>query len=229
MITEIDENIWTVDGPDVVFTGITMNTRMTVVQLADGRLWIHSPVQLNDAVAAFLEGLGGQIAALVAPNKFHYLFIDPWRRKYADAVIFAHEDLKKKVKSLAQSEALTNTAPPAYASDIDQVLFSGNPAFREAVLFHRASASVIFTDLMQNLDTKDAGLFARLYAKFDGVASPDGGVPRLYKWLSTNKHADRKALETMKAWAPKHVLFCHGPPIDLDVAELLDREFSYLQ
>jgi len=228
MIKEIDENIWTVDGPDVVFTGITMNTRMTVVRLTDGSLWIHSPIQLSDEVAAFLRGLGGQVSVLIAPNKFHHLFIDPWRERYSDAVIYAHEDLKKKVKSLSNSEALTGTAPTAYSTDLDQVLFSGNPAFREAVFFHRASASIIFTDLMQNLDIEGVGVFGRLYAKFDGVASPDGGVPRLYKWFSTNKRADRVVFETIRQWAPRNVLFCHGEPIIMDAKNLLEREFSYL-
>ena len=96
MVRKIDENIWTVDGPDVVFTGITMNTRMTVVRLNDGRLWIHSPIQLSDDVVDFVAGLGGRVSVLVAPNKLHYMFIDPWRERYADAVIFAHGDLKKK-------------------------------------------------------------------------------------------------------------------------------------
>ncbi len=228
MIRKIDDDIWTVDGPKVVFTGISMNTRMTVVRLSDGRLWIHSPIQLSDDVQEFLRGLGDRVAVLVAPNKFHYMFMDPWRECYADVLIFAHEDLKKKIASLADSETLTNTTPTAYSNDLDQVLFSGNPAFREAVFFHRASASVIFTDLMQNLDANGAGMLARLYAKLDGVASPDGGVPRLYKWFSTNKRADREALEKIREWKPKSVLFCHGQPIDMDAETLLEREFSYL-
>lgn len=228
MVSEIDDDIWTVDGPEVVFTGITMNTRMTVVRLSDGRLWVHSPIQLSDDVSHFLKELGDRVAVLVAPNKLHHMYIDPWREKYKDAITFAHEDLKKKITSLANSETLTSIAPSAYSNDLDQVLFSGNPAFREAVFFHRASASIIFTDLMQNLDTKNAGLFARLYAKFDGVASPDGGVPRLYKWLSTNKRVDREALEKMREWKPKNILFCHGSPIAMDALKLIEREFSYL-
>lgn len=182
MIKEIDKDIWTVDGPDIVFTGMPMNTRMIVVRLNDDSLWIHSPIELSEKVAEFLRELGGHVTTLVAPNKLRYMFIDPWRKRYPDAVVYAHEDLRKKVSSLADSEVLTNTAPSIYSTDIDQVLFSGNPAFREAVFFHRPSASIIFTDLVQNLNTDKThgvGLFPRLYAKFDGVAAPDGGVPRL--------------------------------------------------
>lgn len=229
MIREVDDDIWTVDGPEIVFTGITMNTRMTVVRLTDGRLWIHSPIRLSEDVADFLTELGDRIAVLVAPNKLHHMYIDPWRERYTEAITFAHEDLKKKVASLANSETLTDIAPRAYSNELDQVLFSGNPAFREAVFFHRASASVIFTDLMQNLDTSNAGLFARSYAKLDGVAAPDGGVPRLYKWFSTNKRADREALKKIREWEPRNVLFCHGRPIEMDADKLLEREFSYLK
>ena len=228
MIRKIDDDIWTIDGPEIVFTGITMNTRMTVVRLTDGRLWIHSPIQLSDYVSDFLRELSNRIAVLIAPNKLHHMYIDPWRERYTDAITFAHNNLKKKITSLANSETLTNITPRAYSNELDQVLFSGNPAFREAVFFHRPSASVIFTDLMQNLDTANAGLFARLYARLDGVASPDGGVPRLYKLFSTRKDADREALEKIKEWKPRNVLFCHGQPIDMDAVKLIEREFSYL-
>ena len=194
MIREVDENIWTVDGPDVVFTGMAMNTRMTVVRLDDGGLWIHSPIELNEDVAEFVSSLDEQITALVAPNKLHHMFMERWRSRHPEAVVFAHEDLKTKFQSFADTETLTSTAPAIYSRNIDQVLFSGNPVFREAVFFHRQSESVIFTDLVQNLSTDNAGVVARLYAKFDGVASPDGGVPRLYKWFSTNKMQTVKLL-----------------------------------
>ena len=228
MTREIGKDIWTVDGPDVVFTGISINTRMTIVRLDDDSLWIHSPIELSNDVSDFVSGLGGNVAALVAPNKLHYMFIEPWRNQFPDAVVFAHADLKKKVPSLADSETLTEVAPSRYADSMDQVLFSGNPVFREAVFFHRSSATVIFTDLMQNLKVDDAGLISRLYAKFDGVASPNGGVPRLYKWFTTDKNANREALKKILAWSPKNVLFCHGDPIQLGAMELLHREFSYL-
>ena len=228
MATQIGQDIWTVDGPDVVFSGVSMNTRMTIARLRDGKLWIHSPIELSDATKAVVDDLGGAVAALIAPNKYHHLFIDRWLDLYPDAGVFAHEELIGKVPSLAHAEILTNTAPGVYSGDVDQVIFEGNRMFQEVVFFHRPSRSVIFTDLVQNLRTDGVKLLPRLYLKLDGVAHPHGGVPRLFKWFTTDRRKARAALRVIKSWEPRNILFCHGEPIAMDAGELLDREFAYL-
>ena len=228
MAKHIGQDLWTIDGPNVEFTGVSMNTRMTIARLRDGSLWIHSPIALSDETKVVVEGLGGPIAALVAPNRYHHLFIGPWLQLYPHAKVFAHKDLIRKVPSLARAEVLTNSVPSVYSDDVHQVIFEGNPLFEEAVFFHRPSRSVIFTDLVQNLKTDGVKLLPRLYLKFDGVTYPQGGVPRLFKWFTTNRRKARKVLRVIQGWEPDHVLFCHGEPIAMDAQAFLDREFAYL-
>ena len=38
------ENVWIIDGPPVRDMGFMFTTRMTVVKLSDGSLWVNSPV-----------------------------------------------------------------------------------------------------------------------------------------------------------------------------------------
>jgi hypothetical protein len=38
------ENVSVVDGPPVRAVGVTFTTRMIIVKLADGSLWVNSPV-----------------------------------------------------------------------------------------------------------------------------------------------------------------------------------------
>ncbi len=228
MVVEISNDIWTMDGPDLVFAGASMNTRMTVVRLQDGCLWVHSPIELNAQTRAFLNDLGGDVAALVGPNKFHHLFIEPWREAFPDAVVFAEEELRKKIPSLSTAELLSNQAASLYANDIDQVIFGGNRMFQEAVFFHRASRSLIFTDLMVNLKADGVSFLPRMFLKFEGVTYPNGGIPRLYRWFTNDKAAARAALNTIRGWQPQRVLFCHGEPLELPAQALLEREFSYL-
>ncbi len=228
MYNQIDANLWTVDGPELVFAGAPMHTRMTVVRLQDGRLWVHSPVALSEDVAGFLDDLGGPIDVLVAPNKFHHLFMDQWRDRYPAASVFAEHDVARKVPSLANAEILGNQPPDAYADDIDQVIFRGNRLFQEAVFFHKASRSAIFTDLIINLKSEGIPLLPRLFLQFEGVTYPDGGVPRLYRWLSNDKDAARAALRILVEWDPQRILFCHGEPFDIGARELIAREFRWL-
>ena len=41
-----DKNIWVVDGPNVHDMDIMFTTRMTIVKLSDGSVWVEFPVSL---------------------------------------------------------------------------------------------------------------------------------------------------------------------------------------
>ena len=49
-------NVWIADGGWIGFYGLPFPTRMTVIRLADGSIWVHSPIAnengLAEAVAA---------------------------------------------------------------------------------------------------------------------------------------------------------------------------------
>ena len=224
-ITQLGDNIWTVEGPELVFAGAPMHTRMTVVRLTDGRLWIHSPIELDDFVRDFMSKMETEVAALIAPNKFHHLYIEAWREAYADAAVFAETTLKKKVAALANAREITDNPPPMYAEDIDQLLFTGNRMFTEAVFFHKASRTAIFTDLLINLRADRAPLLPRLFLKFECVTYPNGGLPRLYRWLTRDKTAARSCLDQLLAWAPEQLVFSHGEPFDDDAMTILRRAY----
>ena len=81
---------------------------------------------------------------------------------------------------------------------------------------------------MINLRVEGMKLLPRLFLMFEGVTYPNGGVPRLYRWLTTDRARVRRTLEVIDAWHPTRVLFCHGEPIDLPAADLLAREFAYV-
>ena len=52
-------------------------TRMTVVRLASGGLWLHSPTQISDGLRAELDALG-PVRHLVSPNRIHYSHMLSW-------------------------------------------------------------------------------------------------------------------------------------------------------
>ena len=82
---------------------------MTIVKLSEGGLWVHSPIAYTEDTKSALHEIGGDVTALIAPNKFHYLYLEQWRAAYPNAQVFAESSLRKKVPSLAKVEALTNT------------------------------------------------------------------------------------------------------------------------
>jgi hypothetical protein len=80
-------NIGVVDGPFEYLTvaGIRLplpfTTRMTVVRLSDGDLFLHSPVRFERRLADELEKLG-RVRHLISPNQFHYAHIGEWRTRF---------------------------------------------------------------------------------------------------------------------------------------------------
>ena len=69
----IAPDVWTVDRWVKLRGGLQFPVRMTVIRLADGRLWLHSPIELDDELDAELAALG-EVAHLVAPNHQHFLY-----------------------------------------------------------------------------------------------------------------------------------------------------------
>ena len=71
----IAENVWIVDGPAIEMSfglgKVPFSTRMTVVRLANGKLWCHSPIQPEQALLDNLAQLP-EVAYLIGPTKLHY-------------------------------------------------------------------------------------------------------------------------------------------------------------
>ena len=84
-------DIGIVDGPFEYLTmaGVRLplpfTTRMTVVRLRNGDLFLHSPVAFDSALADRLQTMG-KVRHLVSPNQFHYAHIAEWSRAFPQAV-----------------------------------------------------------------------------------------------------------------------------------------------
>ena len=191
--------------------GIPMTSRMTVIQLADGGLWLHSPILIDDALRAELDALG-PVRCIVAPNKTHHLFAKKCLALYPQATLFGAPGLLEKRADLTPMTTLTSTAPPQWAGQIDQVFIAGVPVVNETVFFHRASSSAIFTDVCQlwrgSLDWKTA-----LYATLTGVRNRFA-VPRTVRFMVRDKAAFRASAQQVLAWPVTRVLVAHNSVVD---------------
>ncbi|MEQ8692652.1 MAG: DUF4336 domain-containing protein [Pseudomonadales bacterium] len=228
MITEIGLDIWTMEGPELVFAGAEMGTRMTIVKLASGDLWVHSPVALDAATIEYLTLLGGPVRHLVAPNRFHHLFLSQWRERWPSAVVYAESGLLKKIPAIEPALTLSNDAPPAYRADIEQILFDCNPFFSEAIFFHRPSATLILTDLFINLCVDHVPLLPRLFLRFEQVIYPHGGMPRLLRWTTRDKVRARTVFQQLLDWQPRQITFAHGQPLAGSPEEIIHQQFDWV-
>ena len=205
----IADNIWIADGDLIEMSAgplsLPFSTRMTVVRLSNGQLWCHSPLAPHQGLFEELEALG-QVAHLVSPNKIHYAYIADWKKRYPDALAWASPQVDKRAASqkiaVTFDRDLTDQAPSAWAEDIDQLIFKGSKVMEEVVFFHKASATLILADLIENFELdKIKNPVRKSVYKLAGIAAPEGKTPLDFRLTFTGrKEVARKSFEKMLAW-----------------------------
>ena len=230
----VAENVWIVDGPVIrmsylLGSTIPFPTRMTIIRLSGGGLWVHSPTKLTDALKAEVEALGA-VRFLVAPNKIHYWWVGDWQKAFPDALSFAAPRVDEKAgpHGIKFDRVLADQAESEWAGEIDQLLVPGG-YLTEADFFHRESKTLILTDLIENFEeAKVGGWFGRLVMKWSGVMDPHGSMPKdLRMTFSGQKQEVRRAAETMIGWTPSRIIIAHGRWYDTDAVEELKRAFAW--
>jgi hypothetical protein len=127
-------NIRIVDGPFEYLTvgGVKLplpfTTRMTVVRLSNGDLFLHSPIKFDGRLANELLGLGA-VRHLVSPNQFHYAHIGEWAKAFPNAVTWASPRVRERARArhidVDFTRDLEASPPEEWRREIDQTLFPG--------------------------------------------------------------------------------------------------------
>ncbi|MDI4238061.1 DUF4336 domain-containing protein [Bradyrhizobium sp. Arg237L] len=227
MLNEFAHEIWTADGPDVAVAGFHYPTRMAVIRLSDGGLFIWSPIELTDSLRAEVDA-AGPVRHIIAPNSLHHLFLPHWKRAYPGAKLYAPPGLRRKREDIVFDADLGSVPSPDWIEEIDQVLMQGNLITTEVVFFHIKSGTVLFTDLLQQIPADRNSGWRAMVAKLDLMVGPEPSVPRKFRVAFTNRRAARKSLDYILAWPAQKVLMAHGTPVEKDARVYLRRAFGWL-
>lgn len=228
----VARDIWVIDGPAIRFYGVPFSTRATVVRLENGDLWVHSPTRLTDGLRAEMNALG-PVAHLVAPNWIHYAYVAAWQAAFPEAVSWAAPGVAARAASrgmeLRFDRELGPEAEAPWAGQIDQMIVEGSRVHREAVFFHRASRTLILTDLIENFEPGRVAWYLRPLLRLGGVLDPDGSMPRDMRATFRGHRAQlRAAVERMIGWAPERVILAHGRWYERDGVAELCRAFRFV-
>jgi len=223
----IGTEIWIADGPAVSFLGFPYPTRMAVVRLDEGGLWVWSPVELSDALKSEVTSLG-EVRFLVSPNKLHHLFLKQWTDAFPNAEVHLPPGLARRRPELRFAAELTDMPPPSWASSIDQVIVRGSLFMDEVLFFHRASETCLVGDLIQRFDPSEVKWWQRWILAADGLLGPKGSAPREWRLSFIHRNAARKAVHHAIAWKPKRVVIAHGTWVREEGTRALRESFSWL-
>jgi len=206
----IAQDLWIAERP-LRFFGVETGTRMTVVRLADGGLFLHSPISLANGIGDAVAALG-PVKAVVAPSLFHHLWVGEWSSAHPEAAIYACPGLEKKRRDLAWRGVLGDASAPEWAGEIDQVFFGARSLENEVVFCHRASRTLICADAIFNL-AHHPSRWTRFVAFAIGNRGP--GSTYLERLMIRDRSAARASLERILEWDFERVILAHG--------ELLER------
>jgi hypothetical protein len=196
--------------------GVRMNTRMTVVRLANGKLLVHSPIRLDEDLGKTIDALG-EVAYVVAPNRMHHLFFRPCAERYPKARTFGPPGLAEKTPSLRIDEVLTDTAPSVWADEIEQLVVHGAPKMSEVVFLHKPTRTLIVSDLFFNI-VHPANLSTKVLLTFTGAR---GKLAKSRVWLLMKEDdaAFTAAVRKVLAWDFDKLVMAHGDVVDKNAGE----------
>jgi hypothetical protein len=203
--------------------GIELGTRTTLVRLADGSLFVHSPGPRDEATAREIAALG-EVAHVVAPNLLHNLFVKDALAQHPAATLYAPPGFERKLPGL-RFEVLSDAAPRAWAGQIDQVAIQGAPRMNEIAFCHRASRTLLLTDLCFNVRRSDS-LATRLFLQLNG-AYGRFGPSRLARFVVfRDPRAVRASVDRILALDFDRVIVPHGEIVESGGAKALRDAFA---
>ena len=237
-LKEVDQNIWIVDGDliqmDMKVFKLPFQTRMTVVKLKDGKLWIHSPIAPNEDLFTELDALG-RVAYLISPNKIHYAYIADWKKRYPHAQAWSSPGVEERAKNqkvkLVFDAPLTDVSPDFWSDEIDQIIFKGSSVIEEVVFFHKSTKTLIVTDLIENFEPeKIASPIRRKIYSLARVTAPYGQTPIDYRMTFLGKQSEAKlSFSRMLNWKPDKIILAHGLCFFENGTDELRRAFRWIR
>lgn len=207
--------------------GIPFSTRMTVVRLQSGGLWVHSPLAATEAIFDAVDSMG-PVLHLVAPNKLHSLGIPAWRARYPDACLWVSPGFTARHPNLQADAVLDLNARPAWQDEIDLHVFAGSLWFDEVVFLHKASRTLIVTDLIQKHAPEDQSWFWLHVKRWVGVLGAGGGTARDLRATFRDRDAARRSREHIMAWDFERLILCHGLCVENNARAVVANALAWL-
>jgi hypothetical protein len=225
MLRELDENLWVAEQP-LKFLGLEVGARMTIVRLADGALWVHSPLRLTPERRQEVEPLG-PVRFLVAPNSLHHLFIGEWMAAWPEARAYASPSVPEKRKDLRFHGVLSEEAPSEWSGQVETLPWRGAPSLGEVVFFHRASRTLVLTDSLHNPSSDGSALTNFVFRLFGGRT----GRPSTWlidRVINRDRTAARRTVDTILRWDFQRVILAHGNVVEHDAARAFREAYAWL-
>ena len=227
MLEQFGTSLFVANGPIVSFYSIPYPTRMALAKLADGSVWVWSPVRLSEELFNEVQAIG-PVRHIVSPNKIHHLFLQEWKDRWPEARMYAPPGLVRRIPTLDFDTELGDDPEAAWDTEIDQVIFHGSFAMEEVVFFHRPSSTAIFCDLIQRHPESQMTGWKGMLMRLDGLVGEKGSTPREWRASFTKRKRTRAALETVLGWNAECLLIAHGECAAHGASKIIETSLGWI-
>lgn len=221
----IDEGLWEAHRELMMPGGIWFDARMTVVDVGDGELLLHSPVPIDDAMASEIEE-HGDVRWIVAPNDMHNSWIEGAAERFASAEVWGSPGTVKKKSSVDFDGVLDGRTPDGWNDRIDSVFVDGTRGWAESVFYLPKQRTLLCSDLVfnihetKNLRTKWLLTLVGAYGKL-----AQSGSVRF--WFAKDNQAVGRSFADMLRWDFDRVVMAHGRVVEQDGKELIAPSLAW--
>ncbi len=225
MFRELASDIYVVEQP-FRFFGLDMGARLTIVRRKNGDLWVHAPFKVSQEEEAAIKELG-KVRDIVVPNSFHYTQVGDFARRFSDATVWALPELKSKLAGVPH-ETL-ESAPEEWHLDFDSLLFDGAKGFREWTFCHRASGTLLITDLGFRLPRPKTPV-ARIVSRLNDIGGkfgPSRFERTLIRWGDKTK--TRHQIEILLGWEWERIAPGHGFVVEKNAKRQLRAAYRFVR
>jgi hypothetical protein len=218
--------IWTQTYP-VRYAGTRFSGRMTVLRLADGGLWIHSPGPMDEDTVAEIRALG-PVRFIVSPGTFHYFHVPACQAAFPQARTFLAPGLEVKRPELRYDAILGDTAEAEWKGQLEQVALQGTRFISEVAFFHAETRTLILVDLLENIGDGTPGVDWVLRFWWKVILRmwnrPKPAPEYQFGW--GDRAAVRRCLQRILEWDFERLIISHGDLIDRDARAILEQAWS---
>lgn len=218
----ITSNIYVREQPFKYF-GLEVGTRMTIVRLERNELVLISPVKLDSQTITEINNLG-TVTDIIAPNLFHYLYLQDCKKIYPNASVITAPGLKTKRPEI-KSDYIFTQDEISFNSELEYFLFAGFQAFmlttlsvaNEIVFYHPESKTLILTDTAFNFD-RSFPLITQFASRIIGCY--EQLRPSLLDKIATkDKEQITASVNKLLQWDFQRVIMAHGTIVEENARE----------
>ncbi|HIF9529324.1 TPA: DUF4336 domain-containing protein [Photobacterium damselae] len=203
MIEWMKDRIWYQDG-QFSQLGIAVGSRMTIIKLADEKLFIHSPIQLTTQLQLELSKLG-HVAMVVTPNLNHHLFLSEWWLAYPSAYFYAPPGLQQKRSDLVFDGTLNTKTEPLWHGQLLQTVLKGSDTMEEVIFCDPLSRTLIIGDSLVWLKNRTSPISIILGLINGCYFNP--AMPYYWRLSFHNKTRMRQSLQEILTWLLTELFF----------------------